>query len=114
MGDGDQNGERDLIDYALGNDLGLPPMFPNLTLQPDALGGPVTLRLSYPISLSAQNAELAVFFSTDLTTWQDGGANLEFVMREPLGDGRALVTWLVKPPLRDEPRVFMRLRAIAH
>ena len=29
---------------------------------------------------------------------------------EQLGDGRALVIWRVKPPLRDEPRVSIRLR----
>ena len=103
-GDANGNGERDLIDYVLGNDLGLPPISPKIALQPDPLGGPVTLRLSYPISLSAANAEVGVFFSTDLTTWQDGAAHLELVSREPLGDGRELVTWRVKPPLRDEPR----------
>lgn len=114
MGDADGNGERDLIDYVLGNDLGLPPISPKFTLQPESLGGPVTLRLSYPMSLSAENVEIGVFFSTDLTTWQDGAAQLEQVSREPLGDGRELVTWRVKPPLRDEQRVFMRLHAVAH
>jgi hypothetical protein len=114
MGDSNGNGERDLIDYMLGNDLGLPPIFPKLAWQPDPLGGPGTLRLSYPISLSATNAEVGVFFSTDLTTWLDGAAYLEQVSREPLGDGRELVTCYVKPPLRDESPVFLRFRAVAH
>ena len=113
-GDTNGNGERDLIDYALGNDLGLAPIFPKFALQPDPLGGPITVRLIYPVSLSAENVDIGVFFSTDLATWQEGASHLELVSREPLGDGRDLMTWRVKPPLRDEPRVFMRLRAVAH
>ena len=114
--DGDANGnsERDLIDYALGNDLGLPPIFPKLALQPDPLGGVATLQLSYPISLSAENVEIGVFFSTDPPVWQDAAAYLELVSKVPLGDGRELVTWRVNPPLQDQPQVFLRLRAIAH
>jgi hypothetical protein len=114
MGDANGNSERDLIDYVLGNDLGLPPIFPKLALEPDPLGGPVTLQLIYPVSLSATNVEIGVSFSTDLTTWQDGSAYLEPVSREPLGDGRELVTCRVKPPFSDEPRVFLRLRAVVH
>ena len=113
-GDANGNGERDLIDYVLGNDLGLPPISLKITQQPDPLGGPVTIRLSYPVSLSAVSVEVGVFFSTDLTTWQDGAAYLELISKEPLGDGRELVIWRIKPPLRDEPQVFLRLRAIAH
>ena len=74
QGDANGNGERDLIDYVLGNDLGLPPIFPKLTLQPDPLGGPVTLRLSYPVSLSAQergNRRLLFHGSDDLAGRRD-------------------------------------------
>ncbi len=113
-GDADGNGERDLIDYALGNDLGLPPIVPRLAVQPDPLGGPVTVLLIYPTSLTGTNVQIGVSFSTDLVTWQDGAAYLELFSREPLGDGRELVSWLVNPPLRNEPRLFMRLRAVAH
>jgi hypothetical protein len=113
-GDANGNGERDLIDYVLGNDFGLPPIFLKVALQADPLGGPDTMLLSYPISLSAQNVDVGVFFSTDLIVWQDGAAYLELISREPLGDGRELITWRVNPPLRDEPRVFMRLRAVVH
>jgi hypothetical protein len=109
-GDANGNGECDLIDYATGNDLGLPPVPVKVALQPDPFGGPLTLRLSYPVSLNAQDAEIGVFFSTDLAVWEDGAAHLELVARESLGDGRELVTWNVKPPLRDFPQVFMRLR----
>jgi len=114
MGDSNGNGERDLIDYMLGNDLGLPPILPRFAFQPDPLGGSVTLNLLYPISVSATNAELRVFFSVDLRTWQDGTLYLEQVSQEPLGDGRALITCRVKPPFGDESPVFMRFRAVAH
>jgi hypothetical protein len=112
-GDADGNGEHDLIDYALGNDLGLPPIPAKLVMQADPQGGLPALLLSYPLSLNAPNAEIRVHFSTDLTSWQDGAAHLELMSRAPLGDGRELVTWRVKPPLRDEPRVFLRLQAAA-
>ena len=110
LADANGNGEPDLIDYALGNDLGLPPIFPAFMLRPDALGGPGTLLLTYPVSLGAERAKIEVLFSTDLGAWQDAAPHLEAVPMEQLGDGRALVIWSVKPPLRDEPRVSMRLR----
>ena len=110
LGDANGNGERDIIDYALGNDLGLPPISPAFALQPDVLGGPDALLLTYPVSLGAERAKIEVLFSTDLATWQEGAPDLETVSMEPLGDGRALITCRVKPPLSDDPRVFMRLR----
>ncbi|MEK7674305.1 MAG: lamin tail domain-containing protein, partial [Verrucomicrobiota bacterium] len=112
MADANGNGERDLIDYALGNDLGLPPILPAFTLQPDALGGPATLLLTYAVSLGAERAAIEVLFSTDLLAWTAGAPHLEAVSIAQLGDGRALITWRVKSPLRDEPQVFMRLRAV--
>ena len=113
MGDANENGELDLIDYVLGNDLGLPPILPSVSVKPAPSGEAATLLLVYPLSLSAQNVELAVFFSTDLTTWQDGTTQLEIVSRATLGDGRDLVTCRVKMPLRNEPRVFLRIGAVA-
>ena len=112
MGDANGNGERDLIDYVLGNDAGVPPISVKFSLHSDPFGGPSTLLLSYPVSLSAENVGITVFFSTDLATWEDGADSLELVSRDPLGDGRELVTWRVKAPLRDAPQVFMRLRAV--
>jgi hypothetical protein len=110
MGDANGNGERDLIDFALGNDLGLPPLFLSFTLQPGVFGEPATLLLTYPLSLGAERARVEVLYSTDLGAWQEAVPHLEPVSTQQLGDGRALVTWRVKSPLRDEPRVFMRLR----
>ena len=110
LGDANRNGERDLIDYALGNDLGLPRIVPTLTRQKDLLGGPATSLLTYPLSLGAERAKIDVLFSTDLAAWQEAAPHLEAVSQLQLGDGRALMTWRLKPPLRDQPRVFMRLR----
>jgi hypothetical protein len=112
LADANGNGERDLIDYALGNDLGLPPIFPAFMRQPNALGGADTLLLTCPISLGAERAVIEVLFSTDFIAWQEGAPHLEAVSTQPLNDGRALITWRVKPPLRDQPRIFMRLRAV--
>jgi hypothetical protein len=114
MGDANGNGERDIIDYGLGNNLGLPPIFPKLVWQSDPLGAAITLQLVYPLSLTATNVEIGVSFSTNLTTWQDGTEYLELLSRQPLGDGRELVTCRVKPPLNDEVCVFMRMRAVIH
>jgi hypothetical protein len=113
MADANGNGERDLIDYAFGNDLGKPAMFPTFALQSDPLGGPDSLALSYPRSIGAERAVIDVFFSTDLLTWQPGAGNLEAMSTQQLGDGRALVTWRVKAPLSAEPRLFMQVRVTA-
>ncbi len=112
FGDADGNGEADLIDYALGNDLGLPPIPIQIALQPESRGGQYALRLSYPASLSAESVEISIAFSTDLIAWQDGASHMELVSRDSLGGGRELVTWRVIPPLRDKPKVFIRLRAV--
>jgi hypothetical protein len=114
FGDANENGELDLIDYMLGNDLGLLPIFAKCTLEADASGGQAALWLSYPVSRSATSAEINVVFSTDLITWQDAAAQLELVSQEPLDADRELVTWRVKPPLRNESRIYLRLRAVAH
>ncbi len=110
-GDADGNGEPDLLDYALGNDLGLAPLQPQIEVTPGASGEPSSLRLTYPVSLDATDVTLSVLYSTDLETWLDAGAQLELLSRQPLDDGRELLTWMVRPPLRDGPQVFLRLRA---
>lgn len=112
MGDADGNGEPDLMDHALGNDLGLPPIQPRVLLESEPAVGTSGLSLRYPVSIGAERVGIAPVVSTNLTTWEDGVANLEWVSSEPLGDGRELVTWRVRPPLRDAPRLFLRLRAV--
>jgi hypothetical protein len=111
LADANGNGERDLIDYALGNDLGLPSHAPRFTLAPPtALGGAARLQLKYPVNLYADRVVIDVFFSTNLIAWLDGSAHLELESIEPMGDGRAWRTWRIKQPFADEPRVFVRLR----
>ena len=112
-GDANGNGVADLLDYALGNDLGAAPISPAFILQPDVGGGPGNLLVTYPISLGAERAGIEVFFSTDLSGWVPGAPDLEAMSITPLGDGRAMVTWRVKSPLRDEANLFMRLRVTA-
>lgn len=111
--DADGNGESDLVDYALGNDLGLPPYAPRLGPVSGPSGVATDLGLIHTVSLSAEKVDLRVYFSTDLVRWQEAADHLEAVSRQALGDGRELVVWRIKPPLRDEPRVFLRFGAVA-
>lgn len=113
MADANGNGVIDLLDYALGNNLGTAPVPPTFTRQTAVAGQPGSLLVSYPISLGADRAQIKVLISTDLATWQDAATNLELVSSTPLGDGRAMITWRVKPPLADEARLFMRLNVTA-
>lgn len=111
-GDANGNGEPDLLDYVLGNDLGLAPISPECVWRPDPAGGPGALQLTHPVSLRAEGAELQVSLSRDLQAWEPAAPYLELVSRQPLGDGRELVTWRVLPPLRNERQVFLRLQAV--
>jgi hypothetical protein len=113
LGDANGNGEPDLIDYALGNDLGLSPLFPGFRWDRNVPAGEDALLLTVPISLAAEGVEIEFHFSTNLVKWQDGTSHLELVSTESLGDGRAVRAWRVKPPLRDQPHLYMRLRVIA-
>ncbi|MCB1127062.1 MAG: lamin tail domain-containing protein, partial [Verrucomicrobiae bacterium] len=76
MADTDGNGERDLIDYALGNDLGGAPIPTRIELHPAGPGEAQELWLLHPISLVTTGVELGVSFSTDLVTWEDAGTSL--------------------------------------
>ena len=100
------------MDYAFGNDLGLPPYAPRLGPVSGPSGVATDLGLIHTVSLSATNVELRVYYSTDLVRWQDAAGHLEAVSRQSLGDGRELVVWRIKSPLRDEPRVFLRFGAV--
>lgn len=100
-GDLNRNGEPDLIDYALGNDLGLTPIPVTLSLRPDAQGGPDVLELRHPVSVGAEGVRLVWLMSTDLTTWREASADLEWVSLLPLGDGRAMMTYRLRAPLPE-------------
>jgi hypothetical protein len=109
-GDADGNGEADLLDYALGNNLGLAPIPAAFSLRPDSAVGAAAMHLTYPISLGADRAQIEVLFSNDLVTWVDGAPSLEAASVEPLGDGRAIVNWRLNASASGEPYRFMRLR----
>lgn len=108
----DGNGERDLIDYALGNDLGLPPLIPEFRWETDPVDGGDILLLRIPVSLAAMDVEIEPYFSTDLREWVSGSQHLETESTEVLGDGRALRTWRIKAPLKDQAQLFFRLRVV--
>ncbi|MDG1890863.1 MAG: lamin tail domain-containing protein [Verrucomicrobiota bacterium] len=108
-GDLNGNDEPDLIDYALGNDLGLSPVHPSFRWEKHG-PGEAELLLVVPFSLRAGDILIEPLFSTDLTDWQDGAPHLEWVAMEPLDGGRSLKVWRVMAPLHDQPRLFMRLR----
>lgn len=105
-GDANLNGQPDLIDYALGNDLGLQPVSPEFLPGP---GG--ALLFTYPLSLSAQGVQITITYSTDLCSWFDASPHVELLSTQNLDLNRQLLTWQLKPSLRDQPRVFLRLQA---
>ncbi len=112
------NGEADLIDFALGNDLGLPPLYPEFRWLSSPDSADRTLHLIVPVRIPSENFTIQPYFSTDLTTWENGEPHLEHIGTEPLGteplgDGRALRTWQVNAPLSTEPKLFMQLRVTA-
>jgi hypothetical protein len=109
-GDADGNSERDLMDYALGNDLGLPPMPPEFALDPGAPGDQATIRFGHTRSLNTECVELRVECSSDLVTWRDGSDRLELVARESAGEGREWLVWRVKPSADRAQSLFLRLR----
>jgi hypothetical protein len=112
LGDADGNGTPDLIDYALGDDLGLGPIAPSFTMQSQEISPGVfedRPTITYPISLGAENASVGLMLSTDLTVWGIDPADITPVSIQNLGDGRALVTAFVNPPLSDEVRLFYQL-----
>ena len=110
--DANGNGEPDLIDFALGNDLGLSPVFPQFSRGEDVPGKGDSLILTVPISLAADAVKIEFYFSTDLIEWHDGTADLELVSTKPLGTQRVLRAWRVKPTLRNQPQLYMRLRVV--
>ena len=115
LGDADGNGVSDIIDFALGGNLGLAPIAPAISwLSYDIGGSPQTLlTMSYPISLGAEGASIAIDASTDLRTWTDASTNTEFVSQDNLGDGRAIVTVRFSAPIGDGATQFLRLRVDA-
>jgi hypothetical protein len=113
LADTNRNGQNDYMDFLMGNDLGRDSIFPSVHLHPSGDGTTAEVRLEYPLNLSAQADEPSVMYSTTLTSWQDAAGQLDLVERVNHGDGRELLRWRVKAPLRDEPGVYLRLQAVA-
>lgn len=111
LADADGNGLADLLDYAMGNDLG------NLMLPIDVViaeyetgeGALAFPTLSYTEGVSADLAEIEVYSSTDMKTWQSVESQMVDVSRVDLGDGRERVTRYLSGT--SEGRRFFRLVA---
>lgn len=110
--DDDGNGTADLVDYAIGSDLGLPALAPEMSFETYDIGGSMQslLTLSYPISLGAEGTSISIDASADLNIWTDAAPNMEPVSQVNFGDGRAMVTVRFTSPIGDGVRHFLRLR----
>jgi hypothetical protein len=109
-GDADGNGQPDLLDYALGNNLGTGPIPPTVTMLTSQSGGGSILTLTYPQSIGADQAKIDVLYSTDLATWQPATAILQAGVTKQLGDGRALISWKLPSAATPDPQIYLRLR----
>ena len=107
-GDANGNGEPDLVDYALGNNLGLPEIAPAFETEADG-----SVLFTYPISLAANRATIHITVSTDLVEWTEGAEYLEAASTDELGDGRAIVKWRIKSSVEGGERLFVRLAVTA-
>ena len=106
LGDADGNGVADLIDHALGDDLGLPPIAPSFTIHSQKVAAGVfedRPTISYPVSIGAETVTTTLLLSEDLSIWSGNPANFTI---DNLGDGRALVTAYVNPPFANAERLF--------
>ncbi len=112
MGDNNNNGIADLIDYALGNNLGAAPIHSATSWQDYLINGIMESRLTmtYPVSIGADQASITIEASSDLVTWIDASPFSEEVSRINQGDGRALVTTRFTAPLGTGPKQFLRLK----
>lgn len=111
-GDDNNNGIADLIDYALGNNLGTSPVNSVTSWQDHLINGVIESRLTmtHPVSVGADQASIAIEASSDLVTWTDASPFSEEVSRINQGDGRALVTTRFSSPIGVGPQQFLRLK----
>ena len=110
LADVDGNGERDLVDFALGNGPGRSELRPTFHWELGTNGTEHRLLLIIPFNPAHRGLRMDPYFSSDLQSWESGGDQLERLATESLEDGRAVQIWNVKSPLRDQPRLFMQLR----
>ncbi|MBL9135351.1 MAG: CotH kinase family protein [Verrucomicrobiales bacterium] len=110
MGDANENGEPDLVDYALGNDADHD--FRSLEIEYRILPDPGSSGcfVSHPIQIGADRAVITLVYTEDLIRWQDATHLLTERAIEDLGDGRSQVTWRFNPPSKPSPPLFLRLQ----
>jgi hypothetical protein len=109
-GDADGNGQPDLLDYALGNNLGAAPITPTVAIYPSESSDGSVLVFTYPQNIGADRARIDVLFSTDLANWQPGAALLQPATPKQLGDGRALIAWTFPLDISSNTQIYLRLR----
>lgn len=103
LGDRDGNGVDDLVDYALGNDLGLAALEVTIS-KTDSLS------MTYPTSLGADQVVMGIESSLDLVTWTDSGDFIQEANQVDQGDGRALVTVRFNPTIEASGEHYFRLK----
>ncbi|YCM43553.1 lamin tail domain-containing protein [Verrucomicrobiaceae bacterium 227] len=108
LGDANNNGIPDLLDYSMGNDLASGPI--SLTLEHLAQttdeGVVVLPTITYPQNLEADRAALIVEYSLDLSTWLPADDLLTTVGETDLGQGRKLFARYLNDPTAT---VYFRL-----
>ncbi len=112
VADLNSNGIQDLLDYVFGNGGALPESRPSVATGALDVGGSVDTYalLSYRRSLSADDTFEVVETSTDLSTWQSGGAFAVRVSSTDNGDGTTTELWRSANPVTPG-RLFLRLGA---
>ena len=113
LSDADGNGVADLIDHALGNDLGLPPIAPSFAMQSQEVAAGVfedRPTISYPVSIGAETVTTTLLLSQDLSIWSGSPTDITIVATDNLGDGRALVTAYMNPPFANAKRLFYTIQ----
>ncbi len=111
-GDLNGNGIPDLVDYALGNDLGGATISPQTSWQTYDVDGSLQelLTMTYPVSIGADEVTIEVEESVDLAGWTDAAANMVAVSESNLGDGRTFRTVRFNLPIGAGDRHFVRLK----
>ncbi|MGJ8695762.1 MAG: lamin tail domain-containing protein [Verrucomicrobiaceae bacterium] len=113
LADADGNGLADLLDYALGNDLGFAAIPVTLEMAAQDTGaGVMTLpTLTYSEGITADLATITVYASSDLSTWIPVGDEMVEVSRVNMGDGRVKVTRFLNDPTLAGGKKYFRLVA---
>ena len=112
LGDDNGNGISDLVDYALGNNLGTAPIATSTSWQDFLINGVIESRLTmtYPVSIGADEVTFGIESSTDLENWLDASPWSEEVSRTDQGDGRTVMTRRISAPIGIGSKQFFRLK----